>query len=461
MPYIKYRGAWQGSIREQVNYEDRSAPCYEGLARLMADARRFAEDKFNDAEERANAIRRYVDNHPYRGLEHIGGVGFVEDSAVRAIDEVIVAEEFQHLRDEIKKANEDYRIRKATELSKNNDPLRRANAEHEHLGWRTRVWVLSYTELEHHVPYMLSERSIAYIRVRSCRESGLTEQLVDIYHAAEGGIEQALFEGNDWAEVLVDLLALAGYGAAYIAKLVSTTVPYCRIGKKFELATFDAYIFNSPVPVHPNQFETAGFDPAGRLALRHLREGLSARLPTVAFAAHWNALERQAEEEARLNNRRRVVKCKACGVERTAGWDLKRGFEAMYTDAGLDPSMFDEHRKKRGMIQHGGKLQRTVYLDEIIRDLPQIQAAAMAAVAKRVGIAPGTITYLSTSWPVSVFSCCVEEEGRANIQFKQMSVPVTAGMLPQRKCGEAERTIRAGMLGPLKIDPLALPPVQY
>ena len=301
---------------------------------------------------------------------------------------------------------------------------------------------------------------MAYLRVREYRPSGVTAQLIDIYHSGEGDIEQALLEGTDWAEVLVDLLALVGFGAAHIENVVGTTVPYCRIGEEFRVATFGASIVNTPVPVQPNQFKTASLDSVGRLALRHLREGLSAPVPTVAFGAFWNALERQADEVARAKNLRRIVKCETCGTERTAGWDLKRSFETIYSEAGLDPSLFDQHRSKRGTIQHGAKLRTTTYVDGVFRDLSQVQTAAMVAVAGKVGVAPSTTTYLSTSWPVVVFSCRVEEEGKVNVQFERTTLPIATSILPQRICGDAERTIRAGVSLPPEIDPLALPPLQ-
>lgn len=59
-------------------------------------------------------------------------------------------------------------------------------------------------------------------------------------------IEQALLEGLDYAELLVDLLALDGYGAANIAQVVGTTAPYCRIEQEFQLAMFGASILNTP-----------------------------------------------------------------------------------------------------------------------------------------------------------------------------------------------------------------------
>jgi hypothetical protein len=330
MPYIKYRGVWSGSIREQVNYEDPDAPCYEGHDKLVAEARRVAEDAYTDATARAHAIGHYVRDRSYPGFDHVGGIGFIEDEPVCPACEEISAEEYQQLRDQIEKRNTEYRIKKADNLSKNNDPFRRASSEHEKLGWRTRIWVTSYTELEHHVAYRLSERSVAYLRVRQDDPSGsgLTWQLVDIYHGPNGDVQQALLEGTDWAEVLADSLALAGYGAAHVANVLGTTVPYCSIGEEFQLATFGAVIRNTPVPVRPSHFATADLDEVGLLALRHLRDGLSAAMPTAAFAAFWNALERLADEEARTKNLQRIVKCNECGTERSAGPDLKRGFVA-------------------------------------------------------------------------------------------------------------------------------------
>jgi hypothetical protein len=460
MPYIKYLGGrLPDSVSEQVGYENPNAPCYEGLAKLFSEARRFAEGNSVDTK-RGSPVLDYVDSHSYPGMEHVGGVGFITDNVLRPVDQVITEEEYQQLRDEIERANQEYRIRKAEELSANNDPLRRAPPEHESLGWRTRVWVASYTELEHHVAYPLDECSVAYLRMRQQHPIGFTLQLIDIYHSAEGTVEQALLEGTDWAEMLVDLLALVGYGAAHVENVVGTTVPYCRIGEEFQLATFGARIVNTPVPVRPDQLGTVAFDPVGRLALRHLRDGLSAPVPTVAFAAFWNALECQAEELAKEGELRRIVKCPTCGAERTAGWDLKRSFEAMYIEAGLNPSLFEQHRSKRGIIQHGAKLRTTSYVDEVVRDVSQVQTAAMVAVAKKIGIAPATITYLSTSWPVVVFSCHAKEDGTVNVEFKRAACPVTPGLLPQSICGEAGRKVQWGVPLPPEIDSLALPPLQ-
>jgi hypothetical protein len=459
MPYIRYKGGRPPDpVRELVGYEDPTAPCFEGLRQLSAAARRHAESLYPAGADRANAMRHYNDTHPYPGLDHLGGVGFV-DATTRPIDEEITAEQYQQARKEIEAENQRYRGEKAERLARQNDPHRRAESVHESWGWRTRIWVTSYTELEHHVPYPLGDRGVAYLRVRELHPSGLTAQLIDIYHDAGGGIEQAILEGTDWAEVLVDFLALSGYGAASIAGIVATSIPFSEIGKEYELATFGASVLNTPVPVRSDEFASRGLDLCGRLSLRHLRDGLSAPVPTAAFAAFWNALECQAEEEARTKNFKRFAKCE-CGAERTIGLDTKRGFEAMYAEAGIDPALFDRHRAKRGTIQHGAKLRTTSYMDEVLEDLSQVQIAAMVAVSTKVGIAPKTITYMSTNWPVTVFLCCPGDGGTINVRFNRMSVRASAGMLPQRLCGEAGRTIETGVSMPPKVDPLAFPPVR-
>ena len=73
----------------------------------------------------------------------------------------------------------------------------------------------TYTELGHHVAYPLGGSSVVYLRVRENDPlgSGGTLQLIDIYRNSPGDVEQALLEGVDLADGLVDLLALAGYGA--------------------------------------------------------------------------------------------------------------------------------------------------------------------------------------------------------------------------------------------------------
>jgi hypothetical protein len=459
MPYIRYFGGRPpSSIAEHVTYEDPNAPCKRGLAELMANGRRFAEETCHEPTEKANALEGYLNSNPYPGLEHVGGIGLVQ-AALRPIDEEITAIEYQRVRGEVLNANREYRERSACELAKNNNPQRRASSEHESLGWRTRVWITSFTEMDHHVAYALGRKSFAYMRVRDPHPSGLTAQLFDIYHPSDGGAEQALLEGLDYAELLVDLLALSGYGAAGIGRVLGTTVPYCRMEEEFQLATYGASIFNTPIPVSPDQFGKE-LTESGRLALRHLRDGLSASIPTLAFSAFWNLLERQAEEEARLGKLRRMVKCQTCGAEREEGWNLKSGFEAMYTNAGIDPSLFNRHRSRRGSIQHGAKAPTTSYLNEVFQDLAQIQVAAVVAAAKEAGIMPGTATYLSAIWPIAMFSCRAKKDRSVDIQFERVSVRAGAGTVPQRIAGNAERAVQIGMEMPAKIDPLSLPPIQ-
>ncbi len=465
MPYIKYRGVWSsGAIKEQVSYANPHAPCYEGHDKLWADARRFAETTYSDTTARDRAVEKYFVDHGYPGLQHTGGVGFIDDSALlTSISEKITAQAYQQLRSEIEKANADYRATAAETLARNNDPLRRASPEHEKLGWRTRVKVFSYTELEHHVPYLLSERSVAYLRTREYdgSGSGLSVQLVDIYHSSEGDVQQALLEGVDWAEILTDLLAMLGYGAAQIANVLGTTVPFCSIGKEFPVAVFGAIVRNSAIPVLPDQFPLVQPDQMSQLALRHVRDGLSAFLPSSAFAAFWNALERQADEEAHSKGLERMVECKNCGAKRSAGPDTKRGFAAMYTEAGLDPSLFDNHRSTRGKIQHGAKLPTAGYLTEVFQNLSQVQRTAIIATAKRAGILPGTISYLSMCWPVMVFTCRAEDAANISIRNSSFSVSATTNILPQSICGDAGRHIFFGMPNQPKVDLLSLPPIDY
>jgi hypothetical protein len=62
----------------------------------------------------------------------------------------------------------------------------------------------------------------------------------------------------------------------------------------------------------------------------------------------------------------------------------------MYAEAGIDPMLFDQHRGRRGVIQHGAELRTAHYISDGLGDLLQVQIAAMVAVSKKVGIAPFT-----------------------------------------------------------------------
>jgi hypothetical protein len=462
MPYIKYRGFWSGGIREEIRYEDPDALCRTGLLKTLAEARREAERAYNDPTESANSIQRYVSDHPYPGLLHVGGIGFLEALPLPPFCEEISATEYQKLRTDIEKENAAYRIMKDNTLVKNNDPARRGTPEHEKFGWRTRIWATSYTELEHHVAYPLGDRSVAYLRIREHESSGSgrTAQLIDIYHSTDGDIQQALLEGIDWADILVDLLSVTGFGAARLEAVLGTTVPYARIGEEFSLATFGAQIHNDPVPVSPSSFSKGGMDAIGLLALRHLREGLAATAPTTAFAAFWKALEVLGTNEAKAKGWQQLEKCVGCGAQRSVGFELKRGFEAMYTQAGIDPKLYRRHRKTRAVIQHGERLPSTHYATEVFQDLPQIQTAAMVAVAERIRIAPATRTYWSTCWPVTVFACRAQDDGNISVQNSSMKSHSALNTLPQRVSGDAGRRSSLGIPSKPNINPLSFPPIE-
>src|SRR5688572_26114377 len=122
MPYVKYRGARPpNSIKKHVSYQDPKSPCYDGLAELMAEARRFSEAESKNANEMETSIAQYVRSHPNPGLDQMGGIGFVEANAVGPTDEVISDEEYRRVQFDINKANEESRKRRAANLSRDND----------------------------------------------------------------------------------------------------------------------------------------------------------------------------------------------------------------------------------------------------------------------------------------------------------------------------------------------------
>lgn len=458
VPYVKFFGG-RGltNAREIVAYADPDAPCREGLAALAAEARLQAEAEFRDPEGRAIATRQYLDDHQYPGSVHLGGVAFVDDVGAHVGADVVTVEEYQTLRQGIEHANAAYRAGRTAHRTSSSDLARRA-VDQEGKQWRTRVTVASYVELDHHVPYDLSDGCVAFMRAQECLTTGQTVQVVDLYHDASGGVDSAIHEGADWAETLVDLLAVAGYGAAGIMQVIGTSPPACRIGVPFDISTFGAEVYNTPVRISPGQLTARQVDRVARVALRNLRNGLSEHLPAASFASHWNAMETIADERARDKSRRREVRCPKCGDTRMAGWDLKSGFEEMYREVEGDPAWFDKHRGRRGAIQHGAQATKTD-LDATLTDLAQIRGAATVAVSKRVGLRPATSTFLATHEAVAVFTCVATAPDQFSVTFKQVTTHAAPGLLPQRHCGHAPRTIQAGMSMPPKVNPLVLPPL--
>ncbi len=455
--YIKYYGANPpDSISQHVCHEDPEQACFRGRDETWRSVTLSCEEAGIPREQWCAHYHQHILASPYEGLTYIGGVGVIGDDQLRPFDTHISGEEYEELKSTILAANEAYRARRANTLEKQNNPLRRAQLEHESLGWRTRVWIASYTELTHHVPYRVDDSCRAYARVRNYGQNGMTFQLIDLYHRTDGNIMQAIFDGLERAERFTDLLAVAGFGTASVIDVVGTSPPICREGVTFKVADFQGHIMNSPVPVAPEVLENVSVNGEDHLPLRHLRDGLNAVVPTTAIASFWNALERMAEEEAREFGRKRMVCCQECGVERQAGWDTKKGFEGMYEYAGVDAD-FDRQRALRGRIQHGSKIFSASSPSEILPEIIRLQSTALASVSRRIRLIPQSGEYLRTSTPVTIYECIVTGEvwTATTHSFEVGAVP---SLLPLRISAKG-RSFRMGTAYSQKINPLLIPPV--
>lgn len=461
MPHIKYFGGEPpAAVSDLVEYADPDASCYEGRWETRVSSDSECEKRGLPREVWGAKYVARITTSPYRGMQHVGGVGIVDDAfQLRPFDRVIGSEEFAGLKQSIVAANETFKKNSQARLARDNDTSRRGEPESESLGWRTRIWVSSHVELTHHVRYRVHDSCHAYPRVRIYLPTGETVHLVDLYHRCDGDIRQAMFHGIDAGERLADLLALSGFGAASVLEVVGTSPPVCRQGEAFDVATLQVRVVNTPIAVAPEVFQNAHVDGVGHLALRNLRHGLAAKLPTASLVAFWNALECQADADARAHARRRRAHCKACGAERDVGWDLKTGFEEMYADAGVAAqSHFDRHRSLRGRIQHGEVSFGDASPSEVFPEVTRLQSAAIVATGKRIGMPPQTGIHLLGGVPIAIFECVVQE-GTYKVSVRSSDIGVVPSILPMRASDNRHRVLRAGLELPPTVNPLVLPPL--
>ena len=175
MPFIKYFGRIQpSSIKEHVQYEDPEAPSFRGHHEVRVLVWSACEDDGVPRDQWGEALRAHVRRDPYEGMAHVGGVGTISREPESPFEEVITSAEYDELKRVITEANSEHKQRAASRLAIANDPGRRALPEDEALGWRTRVWVASHTELTHHVPYRIDDSCRAYLRARQYLPNGMT-----------------------------------------------------------------------------------------------------------------------------------------------------------------------------------------------------------------------------------------------------------------------------------------------
>lgn len=455
---VRYFGRCQPiSAAKYVEYQDPAHPSYVGSREARVRVWSRCEDEGVPRDQWPAALRQSLRVQPYPGMDHIGGVCRIEQSAEAPFEEEITEVEYEELAQSIRQSNDAYLARSAEQLVQANDPTRRANPDDEALGWRTRVWVLSHTKLDHHVPYRVDESCRVYCRVRNDLPNGATLQLLDVYHASTGNHFQVAMAGLEHAERCVDLLALAGFAPATLATVVGTSPSTCHRGVPFKVVVLQAHVSQSSVGVEPQLFAQTRLTDEMREPLRHVRQGFGASLPTAAVASFWNALEKIAEAEARKSQARRTVKCENCGHERQAGWNTKDAFNGLYDDAGVGRE-FDRHRALRGRVQHGETFVATRPPAEFLADVGHLLKTAVVAVSRRIGLLPQADSCLLTGIPALTFECVVDGE-EVSSRFNALDLVVAPAALSMRANGNKGRSVFAGAKMGTTLDPLVLPPL--
>ncbi len=461
MPNLRFRGVRTptGNCRELVKFDDRDSPCYTGFNRVFAEAYRVAESRFQDPSQVAACVDELMATAQYDGLNHVGGVCFVDLPILRPQDEVIDTDTFIAEKQRILAANNAALASRVAATQAANNPQGRALPEHEGLRWRTRFVVASHAELQHHTAYRVGDFGFAYMRMRDPElPDGTLIQLIDIYHDGGETVEEGLVEGRDAAELMADLLALSAYAPADVIDVIGTSPTKWSVGQSIEVATFSVNSRNSPVRVLPQTFE--GLRSAAKLeALHSVRIGLTAMSPAHSFAAFWNAAEQIAHKTAKANKWHRITKCKVCETEANAGLDLRRAFAKIYETARFGSELFDQHRQLRGKIQHGAASDRIKEQREIELQLGLVRAAATTAAVLDSGVQPQTADRMSVErWPVIVWTCNAKEGGTAQVTFSRAKIEFAAGGLPAAICGDEERGAFAGCSYQMLPNTLILPP---
>ena len=109
MPHIKYYGAIPpATISEHVHYEDPQEPCFRGQRETRVAVNTRCEDESVPRDQWDKHYYAHILESPYEGMEHVGGVGVVEDEFLRPFDSIISREEYEDLKSTIVSANAAY-----------------------------------------------------------------------------------------------------------------------------------------------------------------------------------------------------------------------------------------------------------------------------------------------------------------------------------------------------------------
>ena len=212
------------------------------------------------------------------------------------------------------------------------------------------------------------------------------------------------------------------------------------------LATLATYQRVSPVEIRPEDLLShSGNVVEGSptaIALRHLRDALTARTATWAQWNYWAAIEAIALDESTDWVEHKCQQCGAIHHGDRATMPLIRKFFEQFDSFSSEAA---KQRATRSQTVHGSGLRNVATQKELGSRVMAIEPVALRLLSERSGLFPATSAGLVISTPIAIYDLMRRADGVTEVRPKKWEAKMASPRLPVGTTLGRDRTIEVGI----------------
>ena len=260
----------------------------------------------------------------------------------------------------------------------------------------------------------------------------------------------------------LDRVALCGYAATRLERLISTCPKVVLLGEDFEMITPDYPYHRTRVPIGPadiSRFDAFLASDEAKFACSRVRKALEAQTLEERLLNNYIALERIADAETSDTI---LHKCKECGAESDTGRKATvRYIRQLLHEDGVEKKSADEVISARGQLAHGAGSRNEAFLLNLCRFVSVVESTAVGVTAERSGALVRHSDHMIPVLPVARYTCKRHLDGTFSILGFKRNANFSAARVKRARDPVPGAGVFIGMVtdesGALPIDPDAWP----
>lgn len=330
--------------------------------------------------------------------------------------------------------------------------------------WRIRSSIFSLAEMP--ATFRIRGHTINIHKPRPEFKLHPSFDLMDIIFETES-MEDGIHLGLDLSAEAISRISYLSSAPAKIVNTYSVTNPKLTVGENGEIWIPFTYLNRVRVPITAEEFESMdrlSLDSVEMAAIRKFSDGVSNENPFHSFTDLWTSSELLAREEAKKSGIFHEQRCEKCG-EIVKRHPKEQSFfvDTLQEISGKDKTqsevIFQEGRKLRGKLTHGGSLANQHLRKATEEKIFQFQSLAETLIAKATKIPPFQLgIYLGL--PNMFLKIRRTGEGIQDFELiEPVHYKVNMGVtkIPEKYSKSGRFSAEVGVPIPIPVDPLMFP----